>query len=118
VRAEGLTEVKNIGDAVKELNELHNEFKHIGPVPLEDKEPLWQRFKAASDAVYARRDSHVKELNQKLGANLEVKRTIIDSMTALSSFTSDKIKEWNAKTKEALDLQKQWAASGPVARAK
>ena len=118
VRAEGLADVKSIGDAVKDLNELHNEFKHIGPVPIEDKEALWQRFKAASDAVYARRDAHVKELNQKLGANLEIKRTIIDTITALSTFTSEKIKEWNVKTKEALELQKQWETSGPVARAK
>jgi hypothetical protein len=118
VRAESLAEVKAIGEAVKELNELHNEFKHIGPVPIDDKEPLWHRFKAASDAVYTRRDAHVKELNQKLSANLEVKRTIINAITELSAFTSDKIKEWNARTKEALDLQKQWEASGPVARAK
>lgn len=118
VRAEKLAEVKGISEAVKELNELHNEFKHIGPVPLEDKEALWQRFKAASDAVYGRRDSHVKELNQKLATNLEAKIQLVQAMQALSTFTSDRIKEWNSKTHEALELQKKWGESGPVARAK
>ena len=117
-RAEKLSDTKNIGQAVKELNELHNDFKHIGPVTLEEKEPLWQRFKAASDAVYGRRDVHVKELNEKLKANLEVKQKLIDDMTALSSFTSDKIKDWNTKTQEALSLQKQWETSGGVAHNK
>lgn len=118
VRAEKLADVKNIGEAVKELNELHNDFKHIGPVPLEDKESLWQRFKAASDAVYGRRDVHVKELNQKLAANLEAKNQLVQGMQALASFQSDRIKEWNAKTQEAQALQKQWTEVGPVARAK
>jgi hypothetical protein len=117
-RAEKLAEVKSISEAVKELNELHNDFKHIGPVPLEDKEQLWQRFKAASDAVYGRRDSHVKELNQKLAGNLEVKNQLIQAMHALASFQSDRIKEWNSKTQEVQALQKQWGESGPVARAK
>ena len=53
-RAEKLNEVKDIRQAVRELNELHHEFKHIGPVPNDEKENAWQRFKAASDAVYAR----------------------------------------------------------------
>jgi hypothetical protein len=118
IRAEKLAEVKGISEAVKELNELHNEFKHIGPVPLEDKEQLWQRFKAASDAVYGRRDSHVKELNQKLATNLEVKNQLVQAMQALAAFQSDRIKEWNSKTQEAQALQKQWGESGPVARAK
>jgi hypothetical protein len=117
-RVEKLAEVKSISEAVKELNELHNEFKHIGPVPLEDKEQLWQRFKAASDAVYGRRDSHVKELNQKLATNLEAKNQLVQAMQALASFQSDRIKEWNSKTQEAQALQKQWGESGPVARAK
>lgn len=118
VRAEKLSEVKSIGVAVKELNDLHNEFKHIGPVPLEDKEVLWQRFKSFSDAVYSRRDNHVKEVNQKLNANLEVKQKLMHDILELSSFTSDKIKDWNAKTQEVLNLQKQWETSGPVARTK
>jgi hypothetical protein len=118
VRAEKLSEVKSIGEAVKELNELHNEFKHVGPVPIEEKEAVWQRFKAASDAVYGRRDTHVKELNQRLSANFEVKQKLMTDILALSTFTTDKIKEWNAKTQEVLSLQKQWEASGPVARAK
>ncbi len=55
-RAERLLEMENIHQALRELNELHHEFKHIGPVPREEKESVWQRFKAVSDALYARRD--------------------------------------------------------------
>jgi Domain of Unknown Function (DUF349) len=118
VRAEKLKDLKSISEAVRELNELHNDFKHIGPVPLEEKENLWKRFKAASDTVYARRDSHVKEVNEKLNANLEVKQKLMSDILDLATFSSDKIKDWNAKTLEVLALQKQWESSGPVARNK
>ncbi len=37
VRAERLADVEIIKDAIRELNELHHEFKHIGPVPTEEE---------------------------------------------------------------------------------
>src|SRR5689334_12707674 len=43
-RAEKLVGVEIIKDAIRELNELHHEFKHVGPVPKDDKENVWQRF--------------------------------------------------------------------------
>jgi len=36
-KAEALDKYENIKDAIKELNELHEEFKHIGPVPREEQ---------------------------------------------------------------------------------
>src|SRR5690606_2598932 len=65
-RAERLAEIEIIKDAIRELNELHQEFKHIGPVTMEEKEAVWQRFKTASDAVYARRDAYLQTLQQEL----------------------------------------------------
>lgn len=117
-RAERLAEVEIIKDAIRELNELHHEFKHIGPVPLEDKESVWQRFKAASDAVYARRDSYLHNLQHELQANLEKKLVLCDDVESFSSYQSDRIKEWNQKTKEILEIQKKWEAIGGLPRAK
>src|SRR5690606_23437208 len=76
VRAEKLADVDMIKDAIRELNELHHEFKHIGPVPIEEKEAVWQRFKSASDAVYAKRDAYLQHLQQELHVNLEGKQKL------------------------------------------
>lgn len=118
VRAEKLANVEIIKDAIRELNELHHEFKHIGPVPMEEKEAVWQRFKAASDAVYARRDSYLQNLQQELHANLEKKITLSEEVQPFATFQSDRIKEWNQKTKELLDIQKRWETVGGLPRAK
>lgn len=117
-RAEKLGDVTIIKDAIRELNELHHEFKHIGPVPKDEKEAVWQRFKTASDAVYARRDEYVQSLQQELGQNLDVKGQLGDEVQAFADFQSDRIKEWNQKTKEILDLQKRWETVGGLPRAK
>jgi hypothetical protein len=118
VRAEKLAGVEKIKDAVRELNELHHEFKHIGPVPREEKEIVWNRFKAASDAVYVRRDAYLKQLQQDLNSNLEKKLRLCEEAAVFASFQSDRIKEWNQKTKEILELQKKWETVGSVPRSK
>ena len=117
-RAEKLMEVEIIKDAIRELNELHHEFKHLGPVPKDDKEAVWQRFKAASDAVYARRDAYLQNLQQELQVNLGSKATLSDAVQEFVNFQSDRIKEWNQKTKEILEIQKQWEVIGGLPRAK
>lgn len=118
VRAEKLSEVEKIKDAIRELNELHHEFKHVGPVPMEEKEAVWQRFKSASDAVYAKRDAFMKNLQQELAANVEAKLALCEEVQAFAVFQSDRIKEWNQKTKEILELQKKWDALGGLPRNK
>jgi hypothetical protein len=118
LRAEQLTAKEKIKDAVKELNELHNEFKHIGPVPKDDQETVWQRFKAASDSVYAKRDEFVAGLQTELKANFEAKSAIAEEAQTFQQFTTDRIKDWNQKTQEILALQKRWDAVGGTPRAK
>lgn len=115
-RAEQLLTQENVAAAVRELNELHNEFKHIGPVPLEEKEKVWVQFKAASDAIYGKRDEVVATVLKELQANLIEKQKLNEEILPFGEFASDRIKEWNQKTKEILDLQKRWEAIGGVPR--
>jgi hypothetical protein len=118
VRAEKLIENENMKEAIHELNELHNEFKHIGPVPQEEKEQVWQRFKVASDAIYARRDEFVKTVQIELTTNLSLKDALCAEVETYVSFQSERIKEWNLKTKEILELQKKWETIGGLPRNK
>lgn len=115
-KAEALVKMEDLKDAIKALNDLHEEFKHIGPVPREEQEPLWQRFKAASDAVYDRRKEFYEDQKGKLKENLVIKEALIQKIAAYKDFSATKIKEWNNKTKEVLSVQKEWEAAGPVPR--
>ena len=117
-KAEALAKEENVSQAIKDLNELHHEFKHVGPVPNEEREALWERFKAASDAIYDRRKEFVEGLKEELEANLVVKQELAESVQEFANFDSDRIKDWNKKTKELQDIQKKWEATGGLPRAK
>ncbi len=113
-KAEALGSESDLKEAIKNLNELHEEFKHVGPVPREDQEQVWQRFKAASDAVYSRRKEFYEEQKSVYKGNLELKLKLIEKLEPFRDFKADRIKEWNNKTKELLAIQKDWEAIGPV----
>ncbi len=117
-KAEQLDQLKNIKDAIRELNELHEEFKLVGPVPAEEQEPLWQRFKAASDKIYSKRKQYYEELKEKFKLNLQAKQALIEKIQAFETFDSDRITEWNAKTRELLAIQKEWESIGGLPKDK
>ena len=117
-RAEALVEEADLRKAVAELDELHEEYKHLGPVPKAQQEPLWQRFKAASDKIHDRRRESVEKFKGELEENLTKKQKLVEEAHTLSTFTSDSIKEWNRKTKEVQALKQQWEATGSMPRKK
>lgn len=117
-KAEALDKMTNVKEAVIQLNELHEEYKHIGPVPKEVQEELWQRFKSASDTIYRKRKDYLEDLKGELKDNLVAKEALVKELSQFLDFKSDRINAWNAKTKEILTLQKKWDAIGGVPREK
>jgi len=113
-KAEMLKEIKELKDAIRLLNDFHEEFKHIGPVPRDEQEALWQRFKSASDAVYDRRKEFFEGQKEVFKKNLSEKEELINQLSLFAEFKADRIKDWNTKTKEILDIQKSWEKIGPV----
>ena len=115
-KAEVLFGVADLKEAIKSLNDLHEEFKHIGPVPRDEQENLWNKFKTASDAVYSRRKEFYESQKGSLKENLDKKVLLIQKLENFKDFKGSKIKEWNSKTKEVLAIQKEWEAIGAVPR--
>lgn len=115
-RAEKLLEMEDVKEAAIQLNALHEEFKHVGPVPREEQENVWQRFKAASDKIYDKRRELAEEFKLELKRNMEIKQQLCLKVEPFANFDSDRIKEWNEKTKELLALQKEWEQVGALPR--
>ena len=113
-KAEGLKEVEDLKEAIRILNELHEEFKHLGPVPREEQEKVWVRFKAASDVIYDRRKEFFDGQKDIIKKNLAEKEALIVSLTPFGEYKADRIKDWNTKTKEILEIQKAWEKIGAI----
>jgi hypothetical protein len=113
-KAEGLKKVEDLKEAIRILNELHEEFKHLGPVPREEQEQVWVRFKAASDVIYDRRKEFYDGQKDVIKINLAEKEALITVLKPFGDYKGERIKDWNTKTKEILEIQKSWEKIGAI----
>ena len=87
-KAEKLVDNSNIMRAVSSLNELHAEFKHIGPVDRDKQEDIWNRLKNASDEVYKKKKDFISNIKESLNENLEKKSKLLDEINNIKNFKS------------------------------
>ena len=115
-RAEALASAPGINKALDELTKLHEDWKSIGPVPNDQREPLWQRFIAASDVLHQRRKVFSDERSVVEKANLEVKKALLDRILPFAEFETDRVNLWRSKTDEIQEIKQEWEAAGQVPR--
>ena len=110
--AEKLAAEDDVVSAFHQLQNLHQEFRNIGPVAKELRESIWARFKAASTAVNRRHQQHFEELKEKEQNNLDQKTVICEIAEAMEYDTFKTFADWEDKTKEILALQAKWKTIG------
>ena len=111
-RAEDLIEKPNIMKSVSKLNELHTEFKNIGPVNRDIQNEIWERLKKASDEIYDKKKDFISNIKESLNENFEKKAALLDQINEIKSFKSNDFKSWNLKSKEVLVLKDKWNMIG------
>ena len=116
-RAEALGSASGINKALDELTKLHDDWKNIGPVPNDQREPLWQRFIAASDVLHQRRKEFVDQRSTVEKANLVVKQALLERVLPFATFETDRVNLWRSKTDELQEIKTEWEAAGLVPRA-
>ncbi|HTF80479.1 MAG TPA: DUF349 domain-containing protein, partial [Cytophagales bacterium] len=117
-KAEELVKTESVTAALKELSELHSEYKSIGPVPKENQEELWNRLKTASEALYQKRKEYQENLEGEYAKNLELKQQILNEVEVFSNFQSNKAEAWQKKTAEITAIKEKWAKIGFVSKDK
>ncbi len=112
--AEQLIEKNDINEAFKQLQFLHAQWKEIGPIPKEQQEPIWERFKAATGKINESYHNFFETLKQEQENNLKVKEEICEKAAVIAAAEYNGIAEWNNGAKALLDLQEEWEHSGTV----
>lgn len=110
--AEKLAAEDDVVSAFHQLQNLHQEFRNIGPVAKELRESIWARFKAASTTINRRHQQHFEELKEKEQNNLDQKTVICEIAEAMEYDTFKTFADWEDKTKEILALQAKWKTIG------
>lgn len=103
----------NWRDKYKTMQELQEKWKTVGMVPKENVQPIWDRFRAAETAFYAKHREFVKREDIAREANYQKKIQLCEKAEALSESA-----DWNSTSGEFRKLQEEWKEAGPVPRAK
>ena len=111
-KAESLLAEESIGKASKELHELHDRWKETGPVPMDKKDEIWERFKAASDAIAQKRKDYYDKMQSEMEQNLLAKRALCEKAEALLAQEYKNAKDWNAASEQVDELMKLWKSIG------
>lgn len=112
--AEKLVEQNDIAGSFKQLQLLHARWKEIGPIPKEQKEAVWDRFKSATGQINEKYHNFFESLKQEQENNLKIKEEICEKAATLAAGEYKGLSEWNAAAKSIIDLQDEWRQSGTV----
>lgn len=106
--AESLILQESINKSFKELQNLHNEWKEIGPVPEDKKEELWERFKNASDQINQRRREHYDLIYTEQQNSYNAKIVLCEQAEELITQPTENVKDYNTISDQLTEILKVW----------
>ena len=110
--AEKLADVEDVISAFHQLQELHQQYREIGPVAKELREEVWARFKAASTVINKRHQQHFEDLRAKEEENLARKTALCEKVEELGKVENKGAADWEKRSKEIIDIQNEWKTIG------
>ncbi len=113
-KAEALLLEPSIFESFNLLQQYHNEWKEIGPVPDDKKEEIWARFKNASDMINQKRREHYEQMAQEQENNYQAKLALCLRAEEITKIDFSSMKVMNEVSNEAVELLKTWKTIGPA----
>ena len=110
--AEKLADEEDVISAFHQLQELHQQYREIGPVAKELREEVWARFKAASTVINKRHQQHFEDLRAKEEDNLARKTALCEKVEELGKVENKGAADWEKRSKEIIDIQNEWKTIG------
>lgn len=114
-RAESLQESSDWAATATALKELQAAWKASGPVARSEDRKVWERFRGACDAFFARRKESFVSADNEMAKNAERKQVLIDKIEALLEGIVDEV-TWKRATDDTKAVQKAWRDIGHVPR--
>ena len=111
-QAEVLLNDADINKAFNRLQQLHAEWRELGPVSYEKREEIWTRFKTASDSINKNHASYFQQRRDEEEKNLTLKQALCSQVAAIQVGEFSSYKQWDEGTKQVLALQEEWKHIG------
>jgi hypothetical protein len=111
-KAEELLLEPNPINAFRLLQDFHNQWREIGPVPQESKNEIWERFKEATSQINKRHHEYFEKQKDEQRKNLEAKIALCEEVEAINLLEIKNFKEFDDKADKVVALQKMWRTIG------
>ncbi len=114
-KAEELLLITDVVAAYKQLQEYHELWKELGPVPSDKREEVWDRFSMTSKKIRQAYQDHFEKLKEERSANYEQKVILCQKAEAiLTENNPQNGKDWTDLSEQVLEFQKIWKTIGMV----
>jgi hypothetical protein len=111
-KAEELLLEPNPVNAFRTLQDYHNQWREIGPVPQESKNEIWERFKEATSQINKRHHEYFEKQKDDQRKNLEAKITLCEEVEAINALEIKNFRDFDGKAEKVVALQKMWRTIG------
>lgn len=111
-----LAEVPDVVDAARKLQDLHNQWREIGPVAKDIRDEIWEEFRSASATVNRRHQEYFLQRKANEQKNEEAKNSLCERMEAIVPAEIKTFADWEKTTEEVKALQAEWRTLGYASR--
>ena len=106
---EGLKTFAEWNAISEKITTLQAEWKTIGYAPQKMNTKIFERFRAACDNFFTRKNEYFQTVRENLNQNYALKLELVEKAEALKDST-----DWKATADALVELQKKWKEIGTV----
>lgn len=99
-------------NAFRLLQDYHNQWREIGPVPQESKNEIWERFREATSQINKRHHEYFENQKDDQKKNYEAKLALCEEVETINSLEIKNFREFDEKAEKVVEIQKIWRTIG------
>lgn len=111
-QAQALATDEDVIAAYRQLQELHNKWRQIGPVAKELRDEIWNSFREASVEINKRYQAFFEARKAVESAHEAEKEALCEKVEAIDTTALKTFAAWDEATAAVIDLQKAWGETG------
>ncbi len=111
-KAEELLLETNVINAFRQLQKLHDQWRETGPVPRDQKDAIWERFREVTHQINKKHQEHFDKLKESQKKNLETKKALCEKAESILEQPLENFGQAEKFTREMIALQRTWKTIG------
>ncbi|MBN2347758.1 MAG: DUF349 domain-containing protein [Bacteroidales bacterium] len=111
-KADELLLEPSVINAFNKLQKLHEQWREIGPVPIDMRSETWHRFKETTSKINKKHQDYFVSQKKEQKNNLEAKTLLCEKVEEINKLELLTSKDWEEQSNEIVELQKVWKTIG------